>query len=134
MTSTGTLLFNLYRNINLKIILSYINFDFITQSFYWISQNDVDVEYRNNDTVMGYRKGLEFWQCSSPYHHVFAKYERGKVLLASAITTNISSRTYGWISFLVLAPYTRHKPSCLPTQLLTTLADNPWSASVIPST
>ena len=95
----------------------------------------MDVEYRNNDTVMGYRKGLEFWQCSSPYHHVFAKYERGKVLLASAIAANIqSSRSYGWISFLVPTPFPHHKPSCLPTQLLTTLADNPRSASVIPST
>ena len=66
----------------------------------------------------------------------FVKYERVNEPYASAITANIqssNSRSNGWISSFVPAPFPHHKPSYLPTQLLTTLADNPRSASVISS-
>ena len=104
------------------MIIILLNIDFIAQSFYGISQNDVGVEIRNNDTVMcgpnkGHHKGLVFWQFSSPYH-VFFKYERGNILLASAITANIHSfRPYGWINpsyqhFLLIVNHHDSRLSC----------------------
>ena len=59
------------------MIIILFNIDFIAQSFYGISQNDVGVEIRNNDTVMSgpmkatvrdIRKGCTTSLSHSRYH------------------------------------------------------------------
>ena len=67
----------------------------------------------------GHNKGLVLSSC------FMVEYERGNILLASAIASIIHSfRSYGWMYSFTRALSPHNKPSCLPIQLLRTSANS----------